>query len=186
MQRRRSGSLAKSFTVITFVDWLWYCCDVFWSATLVVAGLHSFTTCISWLRRYTGGFWITLVQGGGNWEVRVKGDLSPRADNGRINSSPITAVSPIVILRHGVTHTITIPGKKSRASVTMSLAVLYDHSNWSLVSARQDNEYPLVWQVLQCYNVSFSSYCLPSTYTLTCICGTHWPSFVWGMQITLH
>ena len=83
----------------------------------------------------------------------MKGSLSPRADNGRINSSPTTAVSPVVTLRHGVTHTITIPGKKSGASFTMSLTALYDHSNWSLVSARQDNEVTLEWHVLQCYNV---------------------------------
>ena len=63
--------------------------------------------------RYKGGNWVTLVQGGGSWEVCVKGDLSPRGDNGRINSSPITAFFSVVTLRHGVTHTITIPGKEA-------------------------------------------------------------------------
>ena len=64
-----------------------------------------------YLSSYTGGDWLSLVRGGGNWEIRVKGNLSLRADNGRINSSPTTAVSPIVVLRRGATHTITIPGK---------------------------------------------------------------------------
>ena len=81
------------------------------SSSNVAAGFHSpsFTVILS---RYTGGDWITLVTGGGGWEVRVKGNLSPRSDNGRINSSPTTAVSPVFRLRHGVTHTITIPGKE--------------------------------------------------------------------------
>ena len=69
------------------------------------------------LFRYTGAAWIDeLVIGGGTgWEVRVKGNFSPRADNGRINTSPTTAISPIVRLRHGVTHTISIPGKEAVA-----------------------------------------------------------------------
>ena len=75
------------------------------------------------LCRYTGGNWITLVQAGGSarWEIRVKGDLSPRADNGRINSSPTTAVAPVLTLRHGVTHTITIPGKVSSSYISICL-----------------------------------------------------------------
>ena len=60
---------------------------------------------------YSGCCWIALVQGGGGWEVRVKGNLASRADNGRINSSPITAEFPVFRLQHGATHTISIPGK---------------------------------------------------------------------------
>ena len=74
-----------------------------------------YTTALSNLiPRYTGFNWISLVQKGGlnlRWEIRVKGDLTPRPDNGRINSSPTTAVPPVLRLRHGVTHTITIPGE---------------------------------------------------------------------------
>ena len=44
-------------------------------------------------------------------EVRVKGSLSPRTDNGKINSSPITAELPVFRLQLGATHTISIPGK---------------------------------------------------------------------------
>ena len=64
--------------------------------------------------RFRGRSWARLVEGGDNsgWEVRVKGGLSPRPDSGRINSSPITAVSPVIKLRQGVTHTITIPGER--------------------------------------------------------------------------
>lgn len=63
--------------------------------------------------RFRGRNWARLAGGGDNygWEVRVKGDLSSRPDNGRINSSPITAVSPVIKVRQGVTHTITIPGE---------------------------------------------------------------------------
>ena len=59
--------------------------------------------------RFTGFNWVELLQGGGRWELRVKGNLAPRADNGRINSSPIAAIPPLVRLRHGTTHTIVIP-----------------------------------------------------------------------------
>ena len=59
--------------------------------------------------RYTGGDWIALVRGGGSWEVRVKGNLTVRPDTGRINTSPITAISPILRLQHGCNHTIDIP-----------------------------------------------------------------------------
>ena len=61
--------------------------------------------------RFTGSAWVALLQGGSGWELRVKGNLAPRADNGRINSSPITAIPPLVRLRHGATHTIVIPGR---------------------------------------------------------------------------
>ena len=71
---------------------------------------------------YSSCCWITLVQAGGSagWEIRVKGDLTPRADNGRINSSPTTAVPPVLTLRHGVTHTITIPGEVSSIHSNLS------------------------------------------------------------------
>jgi len=64
--------------------------------------------------RFRGRSWARLAEGGdpAGWEVRVKGGLSPRPDNGRINSSPITAVSPVIKLRRGVTHTIIIPGER--------------------------------------------------------------------------
>ena len=79
----------------------------------------------SWTWSYTGCCWNTLVQvnGSADWEVRVKGDLTPRSDNGRINSSPTTAVPPVLTLRHGATHTITIPGKVS----SIHICVIYTY-----------------------------------------------------------
>ena len=61
--------------------------------------------------RYTGRAWIALVEGGDNWEVRVKGNLTARPDTGVVNSSPISSMSPIVRLLRGCNHTIVIPGK---------------------------------------------------------------------------
>ena len=52
-----------------------------------------------------------MVAGGSGWELRVKGNLSRRADNGLINTSPISTMAPIVRLQHGCNHTIVIPGK---------------------------------------------------------------------------
>ena len=62
--------------------------------------------------RFAGDAWIgTLVQGAyGNWEVRVKGDLSIRPDTNSINSSPVTGVLPIVRIQHGCPSAIRIPG----------------------------------------------------------------------------
>ena len=79
---------------------------------LIIGFSSIITTCI--ICRFRSCCWITLVQAGGSagWEIRVKGDLTPRADNGKINSSPTTAVSPIFRLRHGGTHIINIPGKE--------------------------------------------------------------------------
>ena len=57
------------------------------------------------------------MSGGGSWEVRVKGNLTQREDTGRINSSPVSAISPIVRLQHGCNHTIEIPGMFARFSL---------------------------------------------------------------------
>ena len=40
----------------------------------------------------------------------LKGHLTPRLDNGLVNSSPVSATTPIVRLQHGCTRTIKIPG----------------------------------------------------------------------------
>ena len=40
----------------------------------------------------------------------MKGTLTTRADTGSINSSPVSAISPVVRLLHGCSHTIRIPG----------------------------------------------------------------------------
>ena len=80
--------------------------------------------------RYTGSAWIELVQGSGKWEVRVKGNLSPRTDNGRINSSPTAAVSPVIVLQHGVAHTITIPGEQI-FQVCMAMVCIVYHNIFS-------------------------------------------------------
>ena len=80
---------------------------------LIIVNNYYCSQCFLALCRYTGSAWIELARGSGSWEIRVKGNLSPRADNGRINSSPTTAVSPVVRLQHGATHTITIPGKEA-------------------------------------------------------------------------
>lgn len=65
--------------------------------------------------RYASGDWIrTLAVGAeGEWEIRVKGTLATRADTGLVNSSPISAIFPVVRVRQGCDHTIRIPGKCS-------------------------------------------------------------------------
>ena len=72
---------------------------------------------------FASSAWIdTLVIGAGRrWEVRVKGNLTPREDTGMINTSPITAMLPIVRLQHGCDHTIEIPGM---STVNIQLMIL--------------------------------------------------------------
>ncbi len=59
---------------------------------------------------FIGGSWINLNEGGRGWEVVVKGQLTPRSDNGFINSSPVSATTPIVRLQYGCNRVTNIPG----------------------------------------------------------------------------
>jgi len=45
------------------------------------------------------------------WEVRVKGNLTRRAGNGLINTSPVSTMPLIVRVQQGCNHTIEIPGE---------------------------------------------------------------------------
>ncbi|WAR12060.1 hypothetical protein MAR_026240, partial [Mya arenaria] len=51
---------------------------------------------------------LTLASGG-DWSLHVTANLQPRRDTGNINYSPKADISPIVRLRRGCNHTITIP-----------------------------------------------------------------------------
>lgn len=53
-----------------------------------------------------------------SWEVRVKGNLTQRPDNGLINTSPISRMPLVVRVQQDCNHTIEIPGT---AEVTGSL-----------------------------------------------------------------
>ncbi|XP_062602414.1 integrin beta-like protein C [Saccostrea cucullata] len=70
--------------------------------------LYNFGNSITYFG-FTGNAWISLVYGGGNWEMRTKVNLSVRADTGLINTSPTSAMPAIVRLQHGCDHNITIP-----------------------------------------------------------------------------
>ena len=41
----------------------------------------------------------------------MRGDLRRREDTGQINSSPVSAMSPILRLQYGCRHVIRIPGE---------------------------------------------------------------------------
>ncbi|XP_062587636.1 uncharacterized protein LOC134249283 [Saccostrea cucullata] len=58
---------------------------------------------------FEGGDWISLVSGGGSWQMRTTVDLNRRRDTGKINSSPVSAMPPIIRLQQGCEHNITIP-----------------------------------------------------------------------------
>ena len=63
------------------------------------------------INSFQGKAWISLVSGGGRWEIRMAVNLTLRNDTGKLNTSPISAMTPIVRLQHGCNHTIVIPGK---------------------------------------------------------------------------
>ena len=71
-----------------------------------------------------------MVAGGQSWELKVKGNLTRRADNGLINTSPITTMSPIVRLQHGCNHTIVIPGKAEMIDSIPHQRITIDHKNF--------------------------------------------------------
>ncbi|XP_022787832.1 uncharacterized protein LOC111327814 [Stylophora pistillata] len=64
-----------------------------------------------WLISYSSCCWISLTNGGGNWFLSTTANLTVRPDIGKINSSPISALSPIVRHQQGCPKTITIPAE---------------------------------------------------------------------------
>ena len=65
-----------------------------------------FTSC-----SYSGGDWIALVPvSGASWELRMYVNLTRRSDTGRLNTSPVATMTPIVRLKYGCNHSIVIPG----------------------------------------------------------------------------
>ncbi|PFX27260.1 CUB and zona pellucida-like domain-containing protein 1 [Stylophora pistillata] len=60
---------------------------------------------------YSSCCWISLTNGGGNWFLSTTANLTVRPDIGKINSSPISALSPIVRHQQGCPKTITIPAE---------------------------------------------------------------------------
>ncbi|XP_078378906.1 integrin beta-like protein A [Oculina patagonica] len=59
---------------------------------------------------YQGFNWISLVYNSeAAWELRMYVNLTVRNDTGRLNTSPVTTMTPIVRLKWGCNHTINIP-----------------------------------------------------------------------------
>ncbi|KAL3881713.1 hypothetical protein ACJMK2_028114 [Sinanodonta woodiana] len=110
-----SGSLSCLKNCNGAIGVLNYLCTDFSETEDWTTGRGSFTYTFPSSNSYyefgfTGGAWISLVTfGGGNWELRVKANLAPRTDTGRVNSAPQVDISPTVRLIHGCHHTIWIP-----------------------------------------------------------------------------
>jgi hypothetical protein len=82
--------------------------------------------------RFTGQAWIdTLVVGSsGSWMLRARADLKTRSDIGRINSSPIAEISPIVRLQRGCNHSIIIPGNTNDQQDKLKNPFIYQSCNF--------------------------------------------------------
>lgn len=60
--------------------------------------------------RYSSSAWILFViPGSSSYALTTMIDLGIRSDNGKINSSPVTSMAPIVTVRPGMQQTIRIP-----------------------------------------------------------------------------
>ncbi|CAF0880652.1 unnamed protein product [Rotaria sordida] len=57
---------------------------------------------------FTGGAWISLQSGGGNWAVTTQISTYMRAD-GHYNTAPTSAMVPVKLLRQGFSYTWLIP-----------------------------------------------------------------------------
>ena len=66
-------------------------------------------SCIA-THRYADSGFITFIGLTVGWELRVKGNLTRRSDNGLINTSPVSSMLPIIHLQSGCEHIIRIPG----------------------------------------------------------------------------
>ncbi|CAG2216655.1 unnamed protein product [Mytilus edulis] len=53
--------------------------------------------------------WISLAEGGSDWRMRTTANLTARQDTGKINSSPISAMQPVVRFSYGCDYTLKIP-----------------------------------------------------------------------------
>jgi hypothetical protein len=91
------------------------------------------------LLSFSGGDWISLVTGGGSWEVRMYVNLTKRNDSGLINTSPTAAMSPIVRLQYGCNHTLVIPGTYGYSHVYILLS--------GYISTRCNHPQSLRWYI---------------------------------------
>ena len=86
---------------IVFIDYVIVLAVAFTINTFTLFAFYRYSTCC----------WITLADGRDpRWEVRVKGNLTQRAGNGLINTSPVSTMPLIVRVQQGCNHTIEIPG----------------------------------------------------------------------------
>ena len=78
------------------------------------------------LLRFAGHSWVGLVdpEGSALWELRVRFNLTRRADTGRVNTSPTAAFFTEFQLLRRCNQTIQIPGTYGVAMSTPPLCVL--------------------------------------------------------------
>jgi hypothetical protein len=60
---------------------------------------------------YSGGYWITLLNGGMSWNLSTIVDLKIRNDTKRINQSPISSMSPVIRVKAGCYQQVSIPSQ---------------------------------------------------------------------------
>ena len=68
---------------------------------------------VLFLCSYSDCCWISLANGGSSWFLSTTVNLTRQQNNGKINSSPISALSPIVRIQQGCPRIISIPAEDS-------------------------------------------------------------------------
>ncbi|XP_033103598.1 integrin beta-like protein A [Anneissia japonica] len=95
------------------VDLTFYCTDFSvsedWSSGVNTVTFSSGTPLFE--MRFTGGDWIgsLIIGSNGRWSLPMSVNLTRRQDTGRLNSSPISSITPVVRLQYGCNHTLVIP-----------------------------------------------------------------------------
>ncbi|XP_072048907.1 uncharacterized protein [Amphiura filiformis] len=69
----------------------------------------STTSLTSFDMYFSSCCWISINNGGGSWSLEASVDLTRRSDTGLINSSPITAMTPIIRVQYGCNYNLHIP-----------------------------------------------------------------------------
>ncbi|XP_078375949.1 uncharacterized protein LOC144659409 isoform X1 [Oculina patagonica] len=84
-----------------------------------------------WSVSYSACCWIYLTRGGGSWLVTTALNLTRRADNGRINSSPVSRSAAFVRFLEGCPQSLRIPVEDPDGDVVRCRFSTYSESNFN-------------------------------------------------------
>ena len=109
---RRNQQTFSTLSAPWTEEWFYYLQSVKEKSLVFTSKIERLN--VLFLFSYSSCCWISLANGGnGNWFLSTTVNLTRRQDNGKINSSPISALSPIVRHQQGCSKTLVIPAEDS-------------------------------------------------------------------------